>query len=460
MSRYQSINPYNNENFANFDNPTAEQIDETINLAYSLYKKWRHEEPASRAAILSKIAAAFRKHEDEMAKMMTLEMGKLLSESREEVELCANICDYYAKNGANMLKPEPLKTDLGNAYYLKQATGVVLACEPWNFPLYQVIRVFAPNFVVGNPIILKHAHNVPSSAKLIERIIKRAGAPEGSLLNLYPSYDQLAQIIQDPRIQGVALTGSERGGVAVAEEAGKNLKKSTMELGGNDALIVLDDADPQVLRNVLRDARTYNDGQVCTSSKRIIAVKSRYDEVLHELKNVFSSLKAGDPLETDTTLPPMNSQRAKEKLAAQVQKGIDAGAKVFYQYPKIDSKGAFFRPMILTNIDQKNPIYNKELFGPVAEVYCVDDEDQAIALANDSSYGLGSSVISSDIKHAQEVAAKIETGMTVINGRWITSGELPFGGVKKSGYGRELSKLGMMAFVNEHLVIDVTENNK
>lgn len=460
MSRYQSINPYNNENFANFDNPTAEQIDETINLAYSLYKKWRHEEPASRAAILSKIAAAFREHEDEMAKMMTLEMGKLLSESREEVELCANICDYYAKNGANMLKPEPLKTDLGNAYYLKQATGVVLACEPWNFPLYQVIRVFAPNFVVGNPIILKHAHNVPSSAKLIERIIKRAGALEGSLLNLYPSYDQLAQIIQDPRIQGVALTGSERGGVAVAEEAGKNLKKSTMELGGNDALIVLDDADPQVLRNVLRDARTYNDGQVCTSSKRIIVVKSRYDEVLHELKNVFSSLKAGDPLETDTTLPPMNSQRAKEKLAAQVQKGIDAGAKVFYQYPEIDSKGAFFRPMILTNIDQKNPIYNKELFGPVAEVYCVDDEDQAIALANDSSYGLGSSVISSDIKHAQEVAAKIETGMTVINGRWITSGELPFGGVKKSGYGRELSKLGMMAFVNEHLVIDVTENNK
>lgn len=460
MSRYQSINPYNNENFANFDNPTAERIDETINLAYSLYKKWRHEEPASRAAILSKIAAAFREHEDEMAKMMTLEMGKLLSESREEVELCANICDYYAKNGANMLKPEPLKTDLGNAYYLKQATGVVLACEPWNFPLYQVIRVFAPNFVVGNPIILKHAHNVPSSAKLIERIIKRAGAPEGSLLNLYPSYDQLAQIIQDPRIQGVALTGSERGGVAVAEEAGKNLKKSTMELGGNDALIVLDDADPQVLRNVLRDARTYNDGQVCTSSKRIIVVKSRYDEVLHELKNVFSSLKAGDPLETDTTLPPMNSQRAKEKLAAQVQKGIDAGAKVFYQYPEIDSKGAFFRPMILTNIDQKNPIYNKELFGPVAEVYCVDDEDQAIALANYSSYGLGSSVISSDIKHAQEIAAKIETGMTVINGRWITSGELPFGGVKKSGYGRELGKLGMMAFVNEHLVIDVTENNK
>lgn len=459
MSKYQSINPYNNETFASFDNPSSEQIDETINLAYSLYKEWRHEEPATRAKILADIGAALREHEDEMAKMMTMEMGKLLKESKEEVELCANICDYYAENGVKMLEPEPLKTDLGNAYYLKQATGVVLACEPWNFPLYQVIRVFAPNFVVGNPIILKHAHNVPSSAKLIERIIKRAGAPEGSLLNLYPSYDQLAEIIQDPRIQGVALTGSERGGSAVAEEAGKNLKKSTMELGGNDAFIVLDDADPQVLRNVLQDARTYNDGQVCTSSKRIIVVKSRYDEVLHELKNVFSNLKAGDPLDADTTLPPMNSERAKEKLTKQVETGINAGAKVFYQYPEIESKGAFFRPVILTDIDEKNPIFNEELFGPVAEVYCVEDETEAIQLANNSSYGLGSSVIGSDIKHAQDVAAQIETGMTVINGRWITSGELPFGGVKKSGYGRELSKLGMMAFVNEHLVIDVTKNN-
>lgn len=460
MSKYQSINPYTNEKFAEYDNPTAEQIDEAINLAYTLYKKWRHESPASRAKILHDIAESFRKREDEMAKMMTLEMGKLLSESKEEVELCANICDYYAEKGPDLLKPEPLDTNLGNAYYLKQATGVVLACEPWNFPLYQVIRVFAPNFVVGNPIILKHAHNVPKSAALIAQIIKRAGAPEGSLINLYPSYDQLATIIQDKRIQGVALTGSERGGSAVAEEAGKNLKKSTMELGGNDAFIVLDDADPVVLRNVLNDARTYNDGQVCTSSKRIIVVKSRYDEVLHELRNVFSSLKAGDPLDPDTTLPPMNSERAKEKLVSQVKTATDNGAKVFYQYPEINSNGAFFRPTILTNIDEKNPIFDQELFGPVAEVFAVENEDEAIELANNSSYGLGSSVIGSDIKHAEDVASQIETGMTVINGRWITSGELPFGGVKKSGYGRELSQLGLMAFVNQHLVIDVTKNNK
>lgn len=460
MAKYQSINPYTGEKFAEYDNPTPKQIEDALNLSHRLYQKWRFEKPEVRAQQLNKIADALKEHKDELAKMMTQEMGKLISEAEEEVDLCVNICQYYAENGSRMLQPTPLKTDLGKAYYLKQATGVILACEPWNFPLYQVIRVFAPNFIVGNPIILKHAHNVPSSAKLIATIIKRSGAPEGSLLNLYPSYDQLADIINDSRIQGVALTGSERGGMAVAQESGKALKKSTMELGGNDAFIVLDDADPQLLKNVLKDARTYNNGQVCTSSKRIIVVKSRYDEVLHELKNVFSALKPGDPLQVETTLAPMNSQRAKDKLTRQVQTAIDHGAQIFYQYPEIDSKGAFFRPMVLTNIDHDNPIFDQELFGPVAEVFVVQDEAQAIELANDSSYGLGSSVISRDIQHAQEVASQIETGMTVINGRWITAGELPFGGVKKSGYGRELSELGLMAFVNEHLVIDTTKNNQ
>jgi succinate-semialdehyde dehydrogenase/glutarate-semialdehyde dehydrogenase len=387
---------------------------------------------------------------------MTKEMGKLIGEAREEVDICAEICDYYAQNGAKLLEPTPLKTDLGKAYYLKQATGVVLACEPWNFPLYQVIRVFAPNYVVGNPIILKHAHNVPSSAALIQKLIHRAGAPEGALLNLYLSYDQIDQVIADPRVQGVALTGSERGGVSVAEAAGKNLKKSTMELGGNDAFIVLDDADSDQLKQVLSDARTYNDGQVCTSSKRIIVTEDKYDEVLTDLKEIFSQLKPGDPLDEQTTIAPMNSQRAADKLQKQVDSAIAAGAKVAYKFPG-KGQGAFFAPIILTDIDQNNPIFDQELFGPVAEIYKVKDEDEAIELANNSSYGLGSSVISSNIKRAQAVAAQIETGMTVINGRWITAGELPFGGVKKSGYGRELSELGIMAFVNEHLVIDVSK---
>ena len=455
MAKYQSINPYTNETFASYDNPTAEQIEDALNLTDALYHKWRNEGPETRTATLHKVADGLREHKKEMAEIMTREMGKMIGESEGEVDLCVSISDYFADKGPELLKPEPIDSKLGDAYYLKQATGVIMACEPWNFPLYQVIRVFAPNFIVGNPIILKHAHNVPGSAALIAKIIKQAGAPEGSLINMYPSYDQLDQMIADPRIQGVALTGSERGGSSVAENAGKNLKKSTMELGGNDAFIILDDADPEVLKQALSSARTYNDGQVCTSSKRIIVVKSRYEETLHELKEVFSSLKPGDPFDPSTTLPPMNSQNAKEKLTKQLDSALAGGAKIFYQYPEIDSDGAFFRPTILTNVDRDNPAFDQEFFGPVATVYEVEDEDAAIALANDSSYGLGSSVISSDIKRAQNVAAQIETGMSVINGTWISSGELPFGGVKKSGYGRELSDLGLMAFVNQHLVISM-----
>ena len=457
MSKYESINPYTNEVFQTYENATTEQIEQALSTTHELYHTWRKQDVSERAKLLDKVADSFETHRQEMAKIMTLEMGKILKESLEEVDLCISICRYYAKKGPEMLKPQPLKTNLGKAYYLKQATGVVMACEPWNFPLYQVIRVFAPNFIVGNPIILKHAHNVPGSAAMAEKIIEEGGAPKGSLINLFLSYDQIDQVISDKRVQGVALTGSERGGSSVAEAAGKNIKKSTMELGGNDPFIVLDDADAKVLKSVLSDARTYNAGQVCTSSKRFIVVESRYDEVLKDLKDIFSNLKPGNPLEDSTTLAPMNSERAKEKLADQVDKAIAGGAEVYYQYPEINSQGAFYRPIILTNINKDNPIFDEELFGPVAEVYKVKDETEAIALANDSSFGLGSSVISSNPQKAADVASQIETGMTVINGRWITAPELPFGGVKKSGYGRELSQLGLMAFVNEHLVIDVSK---
>lgn len=453
MAQYQSINPFTNENFATYPNATADQIESALAAADKLYHQMRTTKPATRAAQLKQLAATLRANATEMATLMTKEMGKLLTEAREEVELCAQICEYYAHNGAKLLEPTPLPTELGSAYYLKQATGVILACEPWNFPLYQVIRVFAPNYVVGNPMILKHAHNVPGCAELAAKLVAQAGLPAAALTNLFLSYDQLADVIADPRIQGVALTGSERGGAAVAAAAGKNLKKSTMELGGNDAFIVLDDADSARLKHVLADARTYNAGQVCTSSKRIIVTAKRYDEVVADLTATFSQLKPGDPLASTTTLAPMNSKRAATKLQAQVESAIKHGAKVVYQFPEIAEPGAFFRPIILTNITQANPIYDAELFGPVAEIFVVADEAAAIKLANDSSFGLGSSVISQNIAHAQEVAAQIETGMTVINGRWITAGELPFGGVKKSGYGRELSPLGLMAFVNEHLVI-------
>ena len=457
MSKYESINPYTNQLIKDYPNATQEEINHALDAGEKLYLKWRNQLPATRSAILHQVADNFKKHRDEMAKTMTLEMGKLYHESLEEVDLCINICNYYAEKAPEMLEPTPLETDLGSAYYLKQSTGIIMACEPWNFPLYQVIRVFAPNFMVGNPIILKHAHNVPGSAKLTEKIIEEAGAPKASLQNLFLSYDQIGDVIADKRIQGVAVTGSERGGSSVAEAAGKNIKKSTMELGGNDPFIVLADADSNVLKDVLSDARTYNCGQVCTSSKRIIVVESRFNEVMNILHSTFSTLKPGNPLDETTTLAPMNSQKAADKLTEQVKKGIEHGAQVAYQYPEIKSSGAFFRPMILTNIEKNNPLFNEELFGPVAEVFKVKNEAEAIALANDSSFGLGSSIISENQNHAKEVASEIETGMTVINGRWITAPELPFGGVKKSGYGRELSELGLMSFVNEHLVIDVSK---
>ncbi len=371
MSKYESINPYTNQLIKSYPTATQEEIEQALETGEKLYLTWHNQLPATRSELLHKIANNFQKHRKEMAKTMTLEMGKLYRESLEEVDLCINICNYYADKAPEMLEPTPLETDLGNAYYLKQSTGIIMACEPWNFPLYQVIRVFAPNFMVGNPIILKHAHNVPGSAQLTEEIIEEAGAPKGSLQNLFLSYDQIGDVIADKRVQGVAVTGSESGGSSVAEAAGQNIKKSTMELGGNDPFIVLADADSTVLKNVLSDARTYNCGQVCTSSKRIIVVESRYDEVMDILHHTFAGLKPGNPLDENTSLAPMNSQRAADKLAEQIKKGIEHGAEVAYQYPEIKSSGAFFRPMILTNIDKKNPLFDEELFGPVAEVFKV-----------------------------------------------------------------------------------------
>lgn len=454
---YQSINPYTNELLKTYPDATDADLEAALSDAHQLYKKWRNEPAASRAPYLKKVADLLREQKTQLATIMTKEMGKLLTEAEGEVDLCANIVDYYADHGADLLKPVPLKTDAGKAYYAKQATGVIFAVEPWNFPLYQIVRVFAPNFMVGNPMILKHASNIPGSADAFDKLVQKAGAPKGSFKNLFVNYDQVSKAIADPRVTGVALTGSERGGSSVAKAAGENLKKSSMELGGNDAFIILDDADFDLVHKVATQARLYNAGQVCTSSKRFIVMADHYDEFLEHLKAGFAAAKPGDPLAKETTLAPLCTKKAKEKLTKQVQAAIDGGAKVYYGNEPIDLPGQFFPPTILTNITKDNPIYNQELFGPVAAVYKVDTEEEAIALANDSSYGLGGSIFSTDPEHANRVAEQIETGMSFINSGWLSLPELPFGGVKNSGYGRELSDLGLNAFVNEHLVINSTE---
>lgn len=452
---YKTINPYTNEVEKEFPNATDEELEAVLAKAHQLYLNWRNDSESleDRKAILHRVADILRERRTEYATIMSHDMGKLIGEAEGEVDLCADICDYYADKANEFLKPRTLETDAGKAYYIKQSTGVLVAVEPWNFPFYQIARVFAPNFIIGNPMILKDASNCPASAQAFADAVLEAGAPEGSLNNMFISYDQVAKAIADKRVSGVCLTGSERGGMSVAAEAGKNLKKTTMELGGNDAFIILDDADWDLVKEVAPQARLYNAGQVCTSSKRFIVMADKYDEFLEVLKDAFSAVRMGDPTDRTTTLAPLNSKSAKEKLEKQVELAVENGAKVYYGNEKVDLPGQFFMPTILTDINPDNPIFNQEMFGPVASVYKVNSEEEAIALANNSSYGLGNTVFG-EPEHAARVAAKIETGMSWINSGWASLPELPFGGVKNSGYGRELSELGFNAFVNEHLVFE------
>lgn len=451
---YQTINPFTNKVVKTYANATPEEIENALALGDERYHAWRQEPIADRAQILHRIAALMRDHKDQLAKIATIDMGKLFTESQGEVELCAMIADYYADHGAALLAPTPIATQAtGDAEIEKQATGIVMAVEPWNFPYYQIMRVFAPNFMVGNPMILKHASNTPGSAAAFEQLVNEANAPRGTFKNLFLSYDQIGDIIADPRVQGVALTGSKRGGQAVAKAAGENLKKNSMELGGSDAFIVLADADIDEAVNLAWRVRLYNAGQVCTSSKRFIVADSLYDQFVAALKEKFQAMVPGDPMDDQTTLAPMNSKRAKEKLQDQVDRAIAGGATVAYGNEPIDLPGQFFQPTILTDIQPDNPLFYEEMFGPVAQVYRVADDQAAIDLANNSELGLGGIVFSGDPVHGKQVAQQIETGMVFVNTFLSSLPELPFGGVKGSGYGREMSSLGLMAFVNEKLVV-------
>ena len=450
---YETKYPFTNEVLKSYDNISDETIEDILATSHALYKKCRKQNTlANRKEQLHKIAEILRRDVDKYAEIMTKDMGKLFIEAKGEIELCADIADYYVDNADDFLTPRHLETDTGDAYYLRQSTGVILAVEPWNFPFYQIMRVFAPNFIVGNPMVLKHASICPGSAQAFEDLVKEAGAEDGSFTNLFVSYGQVANIIADPRITGVCLTGSERGGASIAEEAGKNLKKTTLELGGNDAFIILDDANLEELKSLLPDVRLYNAGQVCTSSKRFIVTEKNYDAFLEILLESFKGAKWGDPMDPETTLAPLSSAGAKEDVLAQIKLAVDNGAKVLYGNEPIDHPGNFVMQTILTDITKDNPIFNQEIFGPVASVYKVATEEEAIELANDSSYGLGGTVFGTDIDRVHEVAAQIETGMSFINSGWASLPELPFGGIKNSGYGRELSELGFTAFVNEHLV--------
>lgn len=450
---YKTIYPFTNEVLKEYENTSDAQLEEVLETAHQLYKKWRKDDQLeTRKAQLHEVAAILRRDRDKYAEILTKDMGKLFTEAQGEIELCADIADYYADNADRFLEPTPLATDTGEAYYIKQATGVILAVEPWNFPYYQIMRVFAPNFIVGNTMVLKHASICPWSAQSFEELVIEAGAEKGTFTNLFVSYGQVSQIIADKRVVGVCLTGSERGGASIAEEAGKNLKKTTLELGGDDAFIILDDADWDELESVLFFSRLYNAGQVCTSSKRFIVLEKDYDRFKELLTKVFKTAKWGDPMDPETTLAPLSSAQAKEDVLAQIKLAVDNGAELVYGGEAIDHPGNFVMPTIIAGLTKDNPIYYQEIFGPVGEIYKVSSEEEAIEVANDSNYGLGGTIFSSNKEHREAVAAKIETGMSFINSGWASLPELPFGGIKNSGYGRELSELGFTAFVNEHLI--------
>jgi succinate-semialdehyde dehydrogenase/glutarate-semialdehyde dehydrogenase len=450
---YQSINPYNGELLETFAELSDQQLEAALERAALCFEKtWRCTTFAERAAVLGRAASILRSRVDEFARPVTLEMGKLIEESRGEVALSADIIDYYAQNAERFLAPEQLATTSGEATIESSPFGVLFGVEPWNFPYYQLARFAAPNLMAGNVVLVKHASCVPQCAIAFERLFTEAGAPPGAYTNLLISKDQVERLIDDPRVKGVALTGSEGAGAVVAARAGQNLKKSTMELGGSDAFIVLEDADLDRTVDWAVWGRVNNAGQCCVAAKRFIVVDELADRFLGKFKAALAKLEPGDPLDEGTTLAPLSSEAALLGLVDQVDRSVAKGAHVEIGGKRADRPGAFMQPTILTDIEHDNPAYKEEFFGPVALFFRVRDEDEAVALANDSPFGLGGSVFTTDIERGKRVASRIETGMVFVNHPTWTAPDLPFGGIKNSGYGRELSSLGIQEFVNKKLI--------
>jgi succinate-semialdehyde dehydrogenase/glutarate-semialdehyde dehydrogenase len=380
-------------------------------------------------------------------------MGKLIRHSRAELDLTIRILEYYAEEGPKQIADEPLEMDDDGWAVIRNAPlGVLLTIQPWNFPAYQAIRIGAPNLVLGNTILLKHAPGVPRSALAIEELFADAGAPKGVFTNVFVEVPEISRIIRNPLVQACSLTGSDRAGAAFGESVGREVKKVVLELGGSDPFIVLDGDDLERTLEAAFVARMHNMGQVCTSAKRMIVMSEVYDQFVSALAERMCALEPGDPADEKTTLAPLSSERAAERLVQQVRDAIEKGATVVTGGDRDDHPGAFVEPTVLTDVTPEMRAYAEELFGPVAVVYRVESDDEAVALANSSPYGLGGAVFGSDGERAQALADRLETGMVFINHPTASEPNLPFGGVKRSGFGRELSHLGILEFANRKLI--------
>jgi len=449
---YQSVNPYNGNVGKSFATLTDQQLEAKIAAAALCFETWRRTSYEARAVIVTKAAALLHTKAEEFARIMTLEMGKRINEARGEVEFSSNILAYYAKNAERFLAPVNLNPTIGEAHMESSPIGVIFGVEPWNFPYYQLARVAGPHLMAGNVLLVKHAGCVPECAIAFEKLWIEAGAPVGLYTNLLISHAQSDQVVDDPRIKGVALTGSVEAGRSIAARAGKNLKVSSMELGGSDAFIVLDDADLEHTVKWAVWGRMYNTGQTCCAAKRFIVTEKLADKFLTKFTAALAALKPGDPLDEKTTLGPLSTESALLGLLEQVHEAVANGAKVLLGGKRIDRLGSFMEPTILTDIAPTNPAFRDEFFGPVAMFFRVKDEDAAVALANDSDFGLGGSVFTQDLARGKSVASRIDTGMMFINNISWSDAELPFGGIKNSGYGRELGDMGIQQFVNKKLV--------
>jgi succinate-semialdehyde dehydrogenase/glutarate-semialdehyde dehydrogenase len=450
---YMVVNPVTGAVESRFATATDAEIATAIERSHAAYRPWSETAVAERAPVLNRVADLYAERVTELAALITREMGKTTAEAVGEIEFVVEIYRYYAEQGPTLLADEPIPSSTGgNAIVRKTAVGPLLGIMPWNYPYYQVARFAGPNLMVGNTILLKHAPQCPESALAMEQLFRDAGLKSDEYINIFASNEQVADIIADPRVRGVSVTGSERAGTAVASLAGQHLKKVVLELGGSDAFIVLDTTDlPGVVTSAVA-ARMENAGQACNAAKRFIVADALYDDFVEQFTAAMAAQTTGDPFDPATSFGPLSSEAAAAGLMAQVQDAVDKGATVRTGGTRPGGPGAFFNATVLTDVTPEMRAFREELFGPVAVVYKVSDVDEAVALANDTPFGLGGAVFHTDPAVALDIANRLDTGMVWINEAEGGGPDLPFGGTKRSGVGRELGPYGMDEFVNRKLI--------
>ncbi len=444
----KSINPATNELIREYTAYTSEEVHKILQSVNNDWIKWKKSTFDERAKLIDKAAGILLKERDQCAALITAEMGKLIRESTGEVEKCSLVCRYFAENGAAFLSDETVDTHYRKSFVIFQPLGVLLAVMPWNFPFWQVWRFIAPNLMAGNAVVLKHASSVSGCALKIEEIIRKAGFPSNLFRTLLIPSDQVEAVIRNPIIKGVTLTGSEAAGKRVAAVAGKEVKKCVLELGGSDPFIVFEDADLEKCVQTAVKARCMNVGQVCISAKRFIVIDAVAEPFLNIMTSLMQSMVVGDPLEETTQIGPMARPDLLDEIHSQVIRSIGQGARRVIGGHRLDRTGNYYAPTILTNVTKGMAVYNEETFGPVAAVITVKNEEEALAVANDTNFGLGASVWTKDLNRGERIARMIDSGMVFVNTMTSSHPELPFGGIKGSGFGRELSHYGIKEFVN------------